>query len=145
MDSKRKELNRLNNAYKNTLNNAKVTLIEGRGKIVGPNEVDVDGKRSVRKHPRSHRFPFPSQKPTNSPSRLFSFSFTCTLSLSITHTHIAPQVHRQEHHHRGGRHPAEAAHSRGGADHHLRRSPGAARGAQVRPLGFGEEEGKWMA
>lgn len=45
MDGKRKELLRLNGAYKNTLANAKVTLIEGRGKIVGPHEVDVDGKR----------------------------------------------------------------------------------------------------
>jgi len=44
MDSKRKELLRLNNAYKNTLKNAKVELIEGAGKVVGPNEVDVNGK-----------------------------------------------------------------------------------------------------
>ena len=41
MEAKRKELQRLNGAYKNTLSNAKVTLLEGRGKIVGPHTVDV--------------------------------------------------------------------------------------------------------
>lgn len=45
MESKRKELQRLNNAYKNTLKNAGVELIEGRGKVVGPHEVEVDGNR----------------------------------------------------------------------------------------------------
>jgi len=45
IEAKRKELNRLNGAYKNTLNNAKVTLMEGRGRVVGPHEVEVDGKR----------------------------------------------------------------------------------------------------
>jgi len=45
MDGKRKELMRLNGAYKNTLANAKVELLEGRGRVVGPHEVDVDGKR----------------------------------------------------------------------------------------------------
>lgn len=44
MDGKRKELQRLNGAYKNTLANAKVTLLEGRGKVVGPHLVEVDGK-----------------------------------------------------------------------------------------------------
>nr|UBZ25208.1 glutathione reductase [Chlamydomonas sp. UWO 241] len=50
MDAKRKELTRLNNAYKNTLSGAKVELMEGRGKIVGPHEVDVDGKRYTAKN-----------------------------------------------------------------------------------------------
>ncbi|KAG2495814.1 hypothetical protein HYH03_006055 [Edaphochlamys debaryana] len=45
IDAKRKELLRLNNAYKNTLNNAKVTLVEGRGKVVDAHTVEVDGKR----------------------------------------------------------------------------------------------------
>ncbi len=34
---------RLNNAYKNTLNGAKVTLIEGRGKVVDAHTVEVGG------------------------------------------------------------------------------------------------------
>ena len=41
IETKRKELQRLNGAYKNTLANAKVTLLEGRGKVIGPHEVDV--------------------------------------------------------------------------------------------------------
>lgn len=45
IEAKRKELQRLNNAYKNTLNGAKVTLIEGRGKVVDAHTVEVDGKR----------------------------------------------------------------------------------------------------
>ncbi|GFR45297.1 hypothetical protein Agub_g6654 [Astrephomene gubernaculifera] len=45
IEAKRKELQRLNNAYKNTLNNAKVTLIEGRGRLVDPHTVEVDGRR----------------------------------------------------------------------------------------------------
>ena len=44
MEAKRKELQRLNGAYKNTLSNAKVTLLEGRGKIVGPHTVDVSAQ-----------------------------------------------------------------------------------------------------
>ncbi len=55
MESKRKELQRLNNAYKNTLASAKVTFMEGHGKIVGPHEVEVscfgyhllDGKQTL--------------------------------------------------------------------------------------------------
>lgn len=45
MAAKRKELQRLNGAYGNTLANAKTELIEGRGKVVDAHTVDVDGKR----------------------------------------------------------------------------------------------------
>ena len=41
MEAKRKELMRLNSAYKNILSNAKVTLLEGRGKVTGPHTVEV--------------------------------------------------------------------------------------------------------
>ena len=41
MAAKRKELMRLNGAYQNTLGGAKVTLMEGRGKVLGPHEVEV--------------------------------------------------------------------------------------------------------
>ncbi|KAJ8762151.1 hypothetical protein K2173_007304 [Erythroxylum novogranatense] len=42
--NKNAELQRLTGIYKNILHNANVTLIEGRGKIVDPHTVDVDGK-----------------------------------------------------------------------------------------------------
>nr|QIM56759.1 chloroplast glutathione reductase [Morus alba] len=42
--NKNAELQRLTGIYKNVLKNAGVTLIEGRGKIVDPHTVDVDGK-----------------------------------------------------------------------------------------------------
>ncbi|KAL3644931.1 hypothetical protein CASFOL_010111 [Castilleja foliolosa] len=42
--NKNAELHRLTGIYKNILNNAGVELIEGRGKIVDPHTVDVDGK-----------------------------------------------------------------------------------------------------
>ncbi len=45
MESKRKELTRLNNAYKNTLKGANVELLEGKGTVIDPHTVDVDGKR----------------------------------------------------------------------------------------------------
>ncbi|KXZ48583.1 hypothetical protein GPECTOR_26g486 [Gonium pectorale] len=45
IEAKRKELQRLNGAYKNTLKNAKVELIEGRGRVVDGHTVEVDGKR----------------------------------------------------------------------------------------------------
>lgn len=45
IDAKRKELQRLNNAYKNTLSNAQVELLQGFGKVVDPHTVDVDGKK----------------------------------------------------------------------------------------------------
>ncbi|CAK9143787.1 unnamed protein product [Ilex paraguariensis] len=44
MSNKNAELQRLTGIYKNILKNAGVTLIEGRGKIVDPHTVDVDGK-----------------------------------------------------------------------------------------------------
>lgn len=42
--NKNKELDRLTGAYRNTLTKAGVEIIEGRGKIVGPHEVEVNGK-----------------------------------------------------------------------------------------------------
>ncbi|KAK6141591.1 hypothetical protein DH2020_024659 [Rehmannia glutinosa] len=42
--NKNAELQRLTGIYKNILKNADVTLIEGRGKIVDPHTVDVNGK-----------------------------------------------------------------------------------------------------
>lgn len=45
IEAKRKELQRLNNAYKNTLSNAKVELLQGFGKIVDAHTVDVDGTK----------------------------------------------------------------------------------------------------
>jgi hypothetical protein len=45
IEAKRKELQRLNNAYKNTLSNAKVELLQGFGKVVDANTVDVGGKK----------------------------------------------------------------------------------------------------
>ncbi|PHT86803.1 Glutathione reductase, chloroplastic [Capsicum annuum] len=42
--NKNAELQRLMGIYKNILKNANVTLIEGRGKVVDPHTVDVDGK-----------------------------------------------------------------------------------------------------
>ncbi|KIZ07910.1 glutathione reductase (NADPH) [Monoraphidium neglectum] len=49
LDAKRKELHRLNGAYKNTLKNANVELIEGRGRIVDAHTIDVDGKKYTAK------------------------------------------------------------------------------------------------
>ncbi|KAJ6340397.1 hypothetical protein OIU77_008204 [Salix suchowensis] len=43
-------MERLTGIYKNILNNAGVTLIEGRGKIVDPHTVDVDGKLYSARH-----------------------------------------------------------------------------------------------
>ncbi|ERN01431.1 hypothetical protein AMTR_s00002p00266310 [Amborella trichopoda] len=50
MANKNAELQRLTGIYKNVLNNAGVTLIEGRGKIVDPHTVDVDGKLYSARH-----------------------------------------------------------------------------------------------
>ncbi|XP_043692676.1 glutathione reductase, chloroplastic-like isoform X2 [Telopea speciosissima] len=50
MANKNAELQRLTGIYKNTLKNAGVTLIEGRGKIVDPHTVDVDGKVYTARH-----------------------------------------------------------------------------------------------
>ena len=43
-DNKKTEIKRLNSIYDNLLNNANVNIIKGRGKIVGPHTVEVDGK-----------------------------------------------------------------------------------------------------
>lgn len=43
-DNKTNEISRLNGVYKNILNSNNVELIEGRAKIIGPNEVEVAGK-----------------------------------------------------------------------------------------------------
>ncbi|XP_042383610.1 glutathione reductase, chloroplastic-like [Zingiber officinale] len=48
--NKNAELQRLTGIYKNILQNAGVTLIEGRGKIVDPHTVDVNGKRYTSRH-----------------------------------------------------------------------------------------------
>ncbi|KAL3702127.1 hypothetical protein R1sor_020149 [Riccia sorocarpa] len=45
IDKKNKELHRLVGVYKNILKNNNVTLIEGRGKILDPHTVDINGKR----------------------------------------------------------------------------------------------------
>ncbi|WCJ21631.1 glutathione reductase [Euphorbia peplus] len=50
MANKNAELQRLTGIYKNILNKANVTLIEGRGKIVDPHTVDVDGKLYSARH-----------------------------------------------------------------------------------------------
>ncbi|TQE13711.1 hypothetical protein C1H46_000718 [Malus baccata] len=48
--NKNAELQRLTGIYKNVLKKANVTLIEGRGKIVDPHTVDVDGKLYSARH-----------------------------------------------------------------------------------------------
>ncbi|KAK4767214.1 hypothetical protein SAY86_014964 [Trapa natans] len=48
--NKNAELHRLTGIYKNILKNSGVTLLEGRGKIIDPHTVDVDGKRYSAKH-----------------------------------------------------------------------------------------------
>lgn len=48
--NKNAELRRLTGIYKNILKNAGVALIEGRGKVVGPHTIDVDGKRYNARH-----------------------------------------------------------------------------------------------
>lgn len=50
MANKNAELQRLTGIYKNILKNAGVALIEGRGKIVDPHTVDVDGKLYTARH-----------------------------------------------------------------------------------------------
>ncbi|KAF8394335.1 hypothetical protein HHK36_020543 [Tetracentron sinense] len=50
MANKNAELQRLTGIYKNILNNAGVTLVEGRGKIVDPHTIDVDGKLYSARH-----------------------------------------------------------------------------------------------
>lgn len=50
MANKNAELQRLTGIYKNILKNSGVTLIEGRGKIVDPHIIDVDGKLYSARH-----------------------------------------------------------------------------------------------
>ncbi|XVF32459.1 hypothetical protein REPUB_Repub17cG0084700 [Reevesia pubescens] len=50
MANKNAELQHLTGIYKNILNNSGVTIIEGRGKIVDPHTVDVDGKLYTARH-----------------------------------------------------------------------------------------------
>ncbi|KAF3448096.1 hypothetical protein FNV43_RR08806 [Rhamnella rubrinervis] len=50
MANKNAELQRLTGIYKNILKNASATLIEGRGKIVDPHTIDVDGKLYSGRH-----------------------------------------------------------------------------------------------
>ncbi|XP_030517712.2 glutathione reductase, chloroplastic isoform X2 [Rhodamnia argentea] len=50
MANKNAELQRLTGIYKNILKNAGITLIEGRGKIVDPHTVDVNGKLYSARH-----------------------------------------------------------------------------------------------
>ncbi|KAK1310107.1 hypothetical protein QJS10_CPA08g00223 [Acorus calamus] len=50
MANKNAELQRLTGIYKNVLKNAGVTLIEGRGKILDPHTVDIDGKLYSARH-----------------------------------------------------------------------------------------------
>ena len=44
MELKNSELQRLSKLYKGNLDSAGVTFIEGRGKVTGPNSVEVNGK-----------------------------------------------------------------------------------------------------
>ncbi|XP_020586103.1 glutathione reductase, chloroplastic [Phalaenopsis equestris] len=48
--NKNAELQRLTGIYKNILKNAGVMLIEGRGKVVDPHTIDVNGKRYYARH-----------------------------------------------------------------------------------------------
>lgn len=45
MENKNKELHRLNGVYRRLLEGAKVHYYEGRGVLVDPHTVEVDGKR----------------------------------------------------------------------------------------------------
>ncbi len=44
IEARNNEITRLNGIYRNMLNNAGVQVIEGRGKVTGPNSVEVDGQ-----------------------------------------------------------------------------------------------------
>eukprot|EP00252_Welwitschia_mirabilis_P012615 TRINITY_DN2786_c0_g1_i1.p1 TRINITY_DN2786_c0_g1~~TRINITY_DN2786_c0_g1_i1.p1 ORF type:complete len:562 (-),score=102.47 TRINITY_DN2786_c0_g1_i1:352-2037(-) len=50
ISNKNAEIQRLTGVYKNVLSKAGVTLIEGRGKVVGPHAVEVDGKVYSARH-----------------------------------------------------------------------------------------------
>lgn len=49
-ENKDREISRLNTVYRNLLVNSGVQLIEGHARLVGSNEVEVDGKRYSAKH-----------------------------------------------------------------------------------------------
>ncbi|NVZ99586.1 glutathione-disulfide reductase [Pseudomonas gingeri] len=48
--NKDKEINRLNDIYRNLLANSGVTLLEGHGKLVDPHQVEVNGQRYSARH-----------------------------------------------------------------------------------------------
>ena len=50
ISAKNEELNRLTGAYSRTLGNADVEVLQGRGKVTGPNTVEVDGKEYTAKN-----------------------------------------------------------------------------------------------
>src|SRR6185369_3598770 len=48
--NRRAEISRLNSVYEAVLEGAGATLIRGRARITGPNEVDVEGRRHAARH-----------------------------------------------------------------------------------------------
>jgi glutathione reductase (NADPH) len=49
-DNKTKEIQRLNGIYENLLDGNDVDIVQGRGRITGPHQVDVNGKTYTAKH-----------------------------------------------------------------------------------------------
>lgn len=50
MDNKNKEISRLNGIYENILNSNNVEIFDGRARLTGPQEVEVNGNRLSAKH-----------------------------------------------------------------------------------------------